>query len=99
MIMRITVLIDDSLQVCEIFNISDAKKGRLLVNISPTNEPIVITNVYDTENILYKITLHGWVDLSMYPAEYLTDTVENTDDEPTDNDDMEHEIKLHDLER
>lgn len=98
-IMRITVLIDDSLQVYEIFNISDAKNNCLLATIIPHGEPIVINNVYDTENIIYKMTLHGWADLSMYPARYFTDTVENTDDEPTDNDDMEHEIKLHDLER
>ena len=102
--MRMTVIIDDSLQVYEIFNISDAKNGCLLATMIPHGEPIVIRNVYDTENVIYKITLHGWVDLSMYPAHYLTDTVENTedeatDDEATDDDDMEQEINLHDLER
>ena len=97
--MRIMVIIDEHLQVYKIFNMSDAKNGCLLATITPHGEPIVINEVFDPVNVLYRLTVHGWVDLSMYPAHYLTDTVENTDNEATDDDDMEHEINLHDLER
>lgn len=96
--MRISVIIDEHLQVYEIFNISDANNGYLLAPIVPHGEPLVISNVPDPISILYRVTVHGWADLSMYPAHYLTDTVENADDEQTDDDDMEREIDQHELE-
>ena len=94
--MRITVIINEHLQVYEIFNISDANNGYLLAPIVPHGAPLVISNVPDPVSILYRIAVHGWADLSMYPAYYLQD---NSNDTPNEDDDIGQEIEPTELER
>lgn len=93
--MRIMVTINEHPQVYEIFNISDVKNGCLLAPITPHGFPIVIHDVFDPESFLYRIAVHGWADLSMFPACYLED---NTDENPSEDDSIEPEIKSPELE-
>ena len=93
--MRIMVTINEHPQVYEIFNISDVKNGCLLAPIIPHGVPIVINDVFDPESFLYRIAVHGWADLSMFPAYCLED---NADENPSEDNDIEREIKSPELE-
>ena len=79
-----------------ILKFSDVKNGSLLATVIPHGAPIVINDVFDPESFIYRMTVHGWADLSMFPAYCLED---NVNENLSEDDNIEHEIKSPELER
>ena len=91
--MRIMINTNGHLQIIQINDIYIGQDGWLHIPITPYGLPLVICGAYNPAYVLTQLSAFGWIDLSMYPANYINQPYN------TDSDDIGREIEPFEFER
>lgn len=79
--MRVAVNIYDNIQVYDVYSVIACTDSTILIKVKNENLDILIDDVYDTKNVINRLTTTGWCNLTDYYSHELCKDEELFNDE------------------